>query len=161
MLFLDFKSNVNCFNVPSTIQRQQQPIVHCPRWRKLDLNRKSTSLSMMTSADQAHEVLAAASLMHGFDMSHLLTSSSSVLLPTSAATATTTTHGSEITQWIADAASAAAATDKADDGGWWKAYINVFKSILSFVHSTVEGPLRSVGIEQSWGISIFLFTASK
>ena len=55
------------------------------------------------------------------------------------------------TQWLA-------ATD-AGDGGWWEAYINVFEIALTLVHSTIVGPLESVGIDQTWGISIAIFTA--
>jgi YidC/Oxa1 family membrane protein insertase len=57
------------------------------------------------------------------------------------------------TQWLADAAPAA------QDEGWWSSYINIFKTALLFVHSTIDGPLRSLGIEQTWGISIAVFTA--
>lgn len=57
----------------------------------------------------------------------------------------------------ADTAVAAATPD--GDDGWWEQYINIFKVGLEFVHGAVDGPLRSVGIEQTWGISIALFTA--
>merc|ERR1711862_353105 len=52
----------------------------------------------------------------------------------------------------------AAATDAAKDGGWWESYLNIFKQTLSFVHSVVDGPLRSVGWTQTWGVSIAIFT---
>lgn len=42
--------------------------------------------------------------------------------------------------------------------GWWGSYVNLFKSTLYWVHSTIDGPLRSVGIDQTWGISIAIFT---
>jgi hypothetical protein len=58
-------------------------------------------------------------------------------------------------QWLADAT----ADSTQSGGGWWQSYINIFKTTLSFVHSTIDGPLRAAGIEQTWGISIFLFTA--
>ena len=59
-------------------------------------------------------------------------------------------------QWLADAA-AAASTE--NNGGWWSAYLNIFKTALSAVHNTIDGPLRSIGVEQTWGPSIALFTA--
>jgi len=59
---------------------------------------------------------------------------------------------------LADAADAAAEV-AAEDGGWWQNYLSVFKAGLTGVHSTIDGPLRSVGWDQTWGISIFLFTA--
>jgi hypothetical protein len=46
----------------------------------------------------------------------------------------------------------------ADDGSWWASYLEIFKNTLSFVHSTIDGPLRSVGIDQTWGVSIAVFT---
>jgi len=46
-----------------------------------------------------------------------------------------------------------------DDGGWWQSYLNVFKTLLIFIHSKVNGPLNYIGIENTWGPSIFLFTA--
>jgi len=62
-------------------------------------------------------------------------------------------------QFIADAT--AAAVEQDSGGGWWESYLAIFKNTLSFVHSTIDGPLRSVGIEQTWGVAIFIFTASK
>lgn len=47
----------------------------------------------------------------------------------------------------------------AKDEGWWAAYLNIFKTALSTVHSTVAPPLKNAGIEQTWGISIAIFTA--
>ena len=58
---------------------------------------------------------------------------------------------------LADDATAAAG----EATGWWGAYINVFKSTLLFVHGTIDAPLRSVGFDQTWGVSIGLFTLSK
>ena len=51
--------------------------------------------------------------------------------------------------------------EAAKDGGWWQQYLSVFKSTLIFIHSTIDAPLRSQGITQTWGISIALFTVSK
>lgn len=59
-----------------------------------------------------------------------------------------------------DAAADAAAAAATDNGGWWNAYLQVFKNTLSWVHSTIDPPLRSIGWEQTWGPSIFIFTAS-
>jgi hypothetical protein len=61
------------------------------------------------------------------------------------------------TQFLADASSSAASA--AGDGSWWDSFINLFKTALTLVHSVIEGPLRAVGVDQSWGISIAVFTA--
>jgi hypothetical protein len=45
--------------------------------------------------------------------------------------------------------------------GWWSQYLNIFKTVLEIVHSTIDPPLRSAGVQQTWGISIALFTVSK
>jgi hypothetical protein len=68
-------------------------------------------------------------------------------------------HYSQQQLTLADAS--AVAQDAAKDGGWWQQYLNVFKSTLIFIHSTIDGPLRSMGITQTWGISIALFTFSE
>jgi hypothetical protein len=60
---------------------------------------------------------------------------------------------------LADAS--AVAQDAAKDEGWWQQYLNIFKSTLIFIHSTIDGPLRAQGITQTWGISIALFTISE
>jgi len=52
-----------------------------------------------------------------------------------------------------------AAVVQTEDVGKWQSFINIFKDILTSVHSSVDGPLKNVGIEQTWGPSIFLFTA--
>jgi hypothetical protein len=59
---------------------------------------------------------------------------------------------------LADAAAAAAADD--GGGGWWQSYLNIFKNTLLAVHNTIDQPLKSVGLEQTWGVSIAIFTAS-
>ena len=46
-----------------------------------------------------------------------------------------------------------------EDGGWWNSYLLIFKGALQGVHDTIDPPLRNAGITQTWGISIFLFTA--
>ncbi|KAL7570382.1 hypothetical protein ACA910_017219 [Epithemia clementina (nom. ined.)] len=63
----------------------------------------------------------------------------------------------QMSQLLADAASSAA-SDQAPTG-WWGAYINLFKTLLNGVHSVIDPPLRSVGVTQTWGISIALFTS--
>lgn len=55
---------------------------------------------------------------------------------------------------LSDAAGAAA-----DDGGWWQSYLNVYKSLLIGVHSVIDEPLRNSGWDQTWGVSIAIFTA--
>jgi hypothetical protein len=58
-------------------------------------------------------------------------------------------------------ASAAVDADAATDGGLWSSYLGLFKAFLTFIHSTIDQPLRDHGITQTWGVSIALFTASK
>jgi len=76
-------------------------------------------------------------LDHAFD--HVLRSSSHLLSDAAAVTANSVDAVKE-------------------DDGWWQQYLQVFKGFLSGVHDVVDPPLRSVGITQTWGISIFLFT---
>lgn len=54
-----------------------------------------------------------------------------------------------------------AAAEASKDDGWWAAYLNIFKTCLLFVHNTIDAPLRSVGVTQTWGVAIALFTACK
>ena len=66
--------------------------------------------------------------------------------------------------FLADAAAATADIAEAaakDEGGWWNSYLEFMKGGLSAVHSVIDEPLRKVGWEQTWGPSIFLFTAGK
>jgi hypothetical protein len=66
---------------------------------------------------------------------------------------------------LADASAAAVedTVSKNQDGGGglWQQYLNIFKGTLIFIHSAIDEPLRSVGITQTWGISIALFTISE
>eukprot|EP00578_Thalassiosira_sp_NH16_P014100 CAMPEP_0181106112 /NCGR_PEP_ID=MMETSP1071-20121207/16357_1 /TAXON_ID=35127 /ORGANISM="Thalassiosira sp., Strain NH16" /LENGTH=447 /DNA_ID=CAMNT_0023189495 /DNA_START=144 /DNA_END=1487 /DNA_ORIENTATION=- len=70
---------------------------------------------------------------------------------------------SHTSTWIADSAAIAAdAVDAADtdDIGLWESYIQIYKNGLAFVHDNiVDEPLRKAGFDQTWGVSIFLFTA--
>ena len=43
----------------------------------------------------------------------------------------------------------------------WFNYLKLFKGGLLAVHGAIDGPLRSIGFDQTWGPSIFLFTACK
>jgi len=68
--------------------------------------------------------------------------------------------------WIADSAALTldavdVVTDAAsDDESLWESYIQLYKNGLAFVHDNiVDEPLRKVGFTQTWGVSIFLFTA--
>jgi len=61
----------------------------------------------------------------------------------------------------AAAATAEAAVTADKGGGWWQSYLQIFRNILVFVHNTVDGPLKSMGVENTWGISIAIFTCSK
>lgn len=63
-----------------------------------------------------------------------------------------------LSQDEAAAAAAAAPAVAGEATGWWGAYVNFFKTTLLAVHGAVDGPLKSMGIEQSWGVSIGLFT---
>lgn len=56
-------------------------------------------------------------------------------------------------------AAVADATDAVQESGWWSNYLGLFKSFLSFIHATIDQPLRDQGITQTWGISIAIFTA--
>jgi len=61
---------------------------------------------------------------------------------------------------LSDAAAATAdATDVTQDEGWWQNYLNLYKSLLIGVHSTIDQPLRDSGWDQTWGVSIAAFTA--
>lgn len=83
----------------------------------------------------------------------------SLLAPSAAADLSAVKH--ELSGFLvaaSDAATAAAAATK--DLSWWDQYLLIFKNTLNFVHSTIDGPLRSAGWDQTWGVSIFLFTAS-
>lgn len=51
------------------------------------------------------------------------------------------------------------AIEEASDPGLWDQYLNIFKAALELVHSTIDQPLKNAGWDQTWGISIFLFTA--
>jgi hypothetical protein len=48
-----------------------------------------------------------------------------------------------------------------EDSGWWNSYLQIYKGTLQGVHDLIDPPLRNAGITQTWGISIFLFTAGK
>jgi len=60
--------------------------------------------------------------------------------------------------WLLADAATTTATPATTDVGWWGQYINIFKASLEFVHSTIEQPLKSMGVEQTWGPSIAIFT---
>jgi len=71
--------------------------------------------------------------------------------------------------WISDAADATADVvvkldnrgNPIDENSWWEIYIQGYKRGLAFVHDKVVDPqLQKIGITQTWGPSIFLFTAS-
>ena len=82
----------------------------------------------------------------------MITSSQNLLAQTS----TWIADSSAVAVDVSDAAAAAAA----EDIGWWETYIQLYKNGLAFVHdSIVDEPLRKAGFTQTWGVSIFLFTA--
>lgn len=47
-----------------------------------------------------------------------------------------------------------------EEASSWEKYLQLYKGALELVHSTIDQPLRSVGWDQTWGVSIFIFTAS-
>lgn len=61
---------------------------------------------------------------------------------------------------LADA-SEAVVEESVKAGGWWGAYLSIFENTIRFVHSTITPPLNQMGITQTWGISIAIFTAGK
>jgi hypothetical protein len=61
---------------------------------------------------------------------------------------------------LADATEAAA-EESQKAGGWWGAYLNIFENALLLVHSTITPSLNNMGITQTWGLSIAIFTAGK
>jgi YidC/Oxa1 family membrane protein insertase len=54
-----------------------------------------------------------------------------------------------------------AVATKENSGGWWDNYLNLYKTCLLFVHDTIDQPLRNTGWDQTWGVSIAVFTAGK
>jgi len=98
----------------------------------------------------------------GMEDLHSLHHLSTMIIPDQHVLAQTST-------WIADSAAAVAdaidvtaedATDAADKIDYWESYIQIYKNGLAFVHDKiVDPPLRKAGITQTWGPSIFLFTA--
>ena len=66
-----------------------------------------------------------------------------------------------VSHLVSDASSTAAATSSQQPTGLWGSYINLFKSSLNLVHSVIDQPLRNVGVTQTWGVSIALFTSCK
>jgi len=79
-------------------------------------------------------------------------------------------HVASVSTILSDAAAAAAdvspvdidasdVVEAAKEGGWWKSYLSFFQAGLENVHSTIDPPLRSIGVEQTWGPSIAIFTA--
>jgi hypothetical protein len=85
--------------------------------------------------------------------SQLVAAASAPTSSTDAVTALAFLDG-QSTQFLADAT-----VEVADKATWWQSYLAIFKGALNLVHSTIDQPLRSVGIEQTWGVSIAIFTA--
>jgi hypothetical protein len=112
--------------------------------------------SSTTSTTARHAVIIPPEAVHS-----LLTDSAHAWshLLNEAAVASTATAASTSTLTLA--ADVAAEVAKEGGGGWWASYLNIFKSALLLVHSTIDGPLRSVGFTQTWGLSIAIFTACK
>lgn len=71
----------------------------------------------------------------------------------------------QTSSWIADSAAVAADAIDVDatteELSNWEKYIQLYKNGLVFVHDNiVDEPLRKIGFTQTWGVSIFLFTAT-
>ena len=50
----------------------------------------------------------------------------------------------------------------AAEEGWWAAYLNIFKTTIELIHSSIDGPVHKIGWQGgTWGFSIALFTAGK
>jgi len=48
----------------------------------------------------------------------------------------------------------------AAEEGWWAAYLNIFKTTIELIHSSIDGPVHKIGWQGgTWGFSIALFTA--
>lgn len=62
--------------------------------------------------------------------------------------------------WIASSTLVVADATATTDNSWWESYIQLYKNGLAFVHDNiVDEPLRKAGFTETWGVSIFLFTA--
>ena len=118
-----------------------------------------------TTASHLNDLLTS---IHTWDASQLL-ADAAVAVPDAAANAAATGAAVNGAVDVANVASNAAvdaaanmdASGVAQELGWWGKYLNIFKSTLELVHSTIDAPLKSVGVENTWGISIAVFTLSK
>ena len=59
---------------------------------------------------------------------------------------------------LSDAVAASGDLVVEKDPSWWDNYLQIFRNILVFVHTTVDQPLKNAGVANTWGISIALFT---
>lgn len=64
------------------------------------------------------------------------------------------------THLLADATEAVA-EEATKSGGWWGAYLNIFENAIKLIHSTLTPPLNNMGVTETWGISIAVFTAGR
>jgi len=69
------------------------------------------------------------------------------------------TDVADVVKEVADVATEAATSSS--NAGWWASYLNIFKTCLLFVHNTIDEPFRNMGLTQTWGPSIAIFTACK
>jgi hypothetical protein len=120
----------------------------------------STSTSVLRTPPRTSLLIPSTTTRLGLMLSPLDVASSIPLESLSSAVSASTALSTAATsQFLADVAAATAATT-ATEQSWWDSYVNIFSWALKLVHSTINGPLQSLGIEQSWGIAIFLFTTS-
>ena len=122
------------------------------------ISRRSNRRNIATNMNVVPEILIGGdSIMHSIN--HL---SSMMITPSQHANlfAQTSTWIANSAAVAVDASDSSAATAAAEDIGLWESYIQLYKNGLAFVHDNiVDEPLRKAGFTQTWGVSIFLFTA--
>jgi hypothetical protein len=118
-----------------------------------------SSSSILGASQRTNLQIGSPTTQLGLMLSPLdVASSLSLESMSSAVSASTLLATAATSQFLADAAAAAATTTS--EQSWWDSYVSIFSWALKLVHSTINGPLQSIGIEQTWGIAIFLFTTS-
>lgn len=68
--------------------------------------------------------------------------------------------GEVVDQMDVDMSSVAdVATEAVEKVGPWGSYLNFLKGVLVQIHGIIDAPLRAQGFDQTWGVSIAVFTA--
>mmetsp|Transcript_20056 Transcript_20056/g.43497 ORF Transcript_20056/g.43497 Transcript_20056/m.43497 type:complete len:442 (+) Transcript_20056:157-1482(+) len=108
------------------------------------------------SGSRSQQTSAKMMVAPGMEDLHSLHHLSTMIMPNQDLLAQTTT-------WLADSAAVAADAidvDATEELSNWEKYIQLYKNGLAYVHDNiVDEPLRKMGFTQTWGVSIFLFTA--